>query len=502
MPYSFDPRNSLERVRKARDYVAGAARPFIVAFDANGIQSFVMASSRPMAMLGASETIKEFRAYVLDESDEKDGAVFAGGGRGMLLVRDEGKAQEVGAELEAKYREMTFGGSLAVAMAPYDPDDEAGSLKWIRAMQIVAKGEAVPPRASSLVELQGPLCDDCHRELGAMPSHRPEARAAGKKICERCHVMFQRGVEVRRDRSTGRTLGDLSRFNKVVALAADGNDMGALFGGLETLEQQAVASDAVAWIFLQAMERAARDHLGKGVVPLVAGGDDIKAFMGPEDLTGFVETLVEEIHRLSDELGTLGGVLEGKGARGRGLEGLGVGIGAVMAGASYPASRLVEYSNELEGRAKRHCKGKSPARSAMAFMNLSSGDELTEGGDEAMGEVAVFGVPDGWADPGSVPWDELLTKVEAFKGVPTRQRYSLLLNLQVLRESGGSDEFMNWFMYQVARHKDWRRYAKAVGVDWRDREAIAKGALPSRLVHDLARVMELRDEAARRMGLG
>lgn len=272
----------------------------------------------------------------------------------------------------------------------------------------------------------------------------------------------------RRLEDEARTLADLSHTNRVVAVSADGNDMGRLFSDLATLESMALASEAVRALFRGALEDAcAACTRGRGVVRLVAGGDDIRAFLGPEDLLAFVGAFAQAVAARGAALGTLGGALPGDG-----LARVGVGVGAALAGDSYPASQLMDAAHSMEREAKRICRG-GGVRSAFALLNLVSGEAQREGSATA--------------DAISLDQEEFARarrRAESLAGVPATQRQRVL----ELRRSVGPEELANAFRYQVARSGEWQAFLKAVGVDWRDPDAVA-AAVPLPLDEELARLV-------------
>jgi hypothetical protein len=465
----LDIRAIRERVQRARQQ--GGREPTLLAYDANAIQQFVTASSRPVAMRGASATVDEFDAG----HGAEPGCVFAGGGRGLLVVDGLDTAQERGGRLQTDFAARTFGGSLAVAFAPYRPDAEHASLRWLQQRLTVAKDEAPPPRPPGSGRV---LCEDCHEAWGTLRTTRTNASGL---VCGRCAAMADVG-RARRLADEAATLADLSQTNQVVALSADGNEMGRLFSALSSLEAVALASEAVRVLFRDALEDAARAcSRGHGVVPLVAGGDDIRAYLGPEDLLSFASTFAAAVSRRGEALGTLAGALPGDG-----LARVGVGIGAAMAGESHPASQLMSAAHALEKQAKRLCRDDG-ARSAFAFVNLLSGEALREG--EAPSNVVDL-------DPAA--FAAVRQRAEALASVPATQRQQVL----ELRRGVGPEEFANAFRYQVARSREWQAFLAATGVDFRDRAAVVASA-PAPFDEELARlVTKERGAEARRARQG
>lgn len=77
-PSWFSPSNSVNRVREALGTVGRA--PWLVGFEAVGIQDFIAANGRPLAMEGASRLVERFDREIRDASGAGSGGgtVFAG----------------------------------------------------------------------------------------------------------------------------------------------------------------------------------------------------------------------------------------------------------------------------------------------------------------------------------------------------------------------------------------------------------------------------------------
>ncbi len=455
----FDPEASRARVERA--LASAGANPQLVGFEAVGIQEFITANGRPVAMEGACRLIKQFDAGNLD-GPCSSGSVFAGGGRGLKLVPGD-QLEEVVEQLQTRFRELTWGGQLAIAHVPFDVGAQAESLRWLRMRLDGAKDRAHPPTVP-LPASASQICGDCRVRARATEYPGPEGP---QPACRRCAAVVRAG----RDSGAERwTFEEISNGGPIAVVSADGNNLGALFAGLRGLEEQALCSDLVKTIFESA--HAAACPRGKPFVAPVVGGDDVRVFLPPEELLGYVTTLANTVHDLSARL------------RGSGLphtirealKKLGVGVGAVVAPYHYPVHRLIDMAHDFEDAAKRACQ-EHGYRSAFDFVWLRSGEELSEG----LGALASADRSFGALELGKQDFEGYLARARAIRAVPTSQRGMIVGARMDLDE----DEFMNLFCYQIARSQPWQSWFDACDVEWHNRAEVAAN-LPDRRLLDLA----------------
>ncbi len=451
--------------------------PCLVGFEAVGIQELIAANGRPLAMQGASKLVDDFDEANRSEAPSAGGGgiIFAGGGRGLRVVSTAGAATAI-AELRRRYAETTCGGQLAVAMAPLDVAKPAASLRWLRLRLDGAKDRAEAPRVPVPPTHEG-RCTDCKiREIDGTYAG-PEGPVPACTLCAR---VVERGKRSAKQRWT---LEDLATEGSIAVVSADGNNLGALFAGLEDLAQNAACSELVRAIFMRAHTLALPGD-GRYVDPVV-GGDDIRVFLPPEHLLGYVTRLAGEVDALSRAAvadDRLPAVIT------QGLSKLGVGVGAVIAPYHFPASRLIDMAHELEDSAKKACL-RHGHRSAFDFSWLRSGQELSQG-LEALGEGNR---PD--ALPlGSEPWERYLAKARALRKVSSSQRSMLIQHDPRPHDDA---ELANLYRYQVVRHAEWKQWFEDCGVDWRDAAALASN-LPDRRLSDVADLLALAAKGASR----
>ncbi len=469
LQHSSGPRPAahLHRIREALQQ-AGES-PWLVGYDANAIQELVTAGSRPIVMGGASQAITDFDEREREHRPRRN--VFAGGGRGVSVVAGKARAEALARELSAEFRRCTVVGVLATAAVPLEPDNLRASLRWLRHKLDMAKDEAEPP-GGLLPDSDARACMNCHRYLA---SHLSERDGRQEPVCHRCHVM------TKQDRKSGErsiSLLDVSACERdgehrkrLAAVSADGNNLGAFFEQLETLEELAAASEVVNGIFKHANEQARQASADacravsglKDVeqVPLLTGGDDVRVFLPPSGLLAYVETLAREVETGAASVSELDGLLRPTTAAA--LRQLGVGIGAVIAEDHFPAGQLMQYAHALERRAKSICRAPAEGtRSAFDFEIITGSQTMSEDfeHERRRGERRPFSL-------NHAAWQRTRQLARALRALPTTQR-------RVLERAPSLEpaEFGNLFCAQVARSAAWQRWYESTGIDWRDPVAL------------------------------
>ena len=461
----FDPRPTRARVEQA---LLDAGPPHhLLGYEAVEIQDFIAANSRPVALEGASRLIREdFDAKNLEDVR----TVFAGGGRGLMVVSKK-EVSAVSHELHRRYRQITHGGQLAVADAPLLVEAQRESLRWLRMKLDGAKDRAPAPIAPLPTDFE--ICADCRVRAVQTDYRGPEHVLI--PVCKRC----ARVVEVGRSGGGARwTFEEISSDGSIALVHADGNNLGALFDDLTTLEEQALCSQIVSELFARAHQAACpRDT--PFIAPVV-GGDDIRVFLPSQALLPYVTTLARQLHELTAQL-------EARQLPKRmvqALRGVGVGVGAVVAPYHYPAQRLFHMAHELEDEAKRSCL-EHGYRSALSLVCLRSGEELSQG----VQTYAKQGGRPNTIELGTDEADRHLARAAALLKVPSSQRAMMISSRDELDDEV---EFINLFCYQLARNERWRAWFDTCNVDWRDRRAVAAN-LPDRHLLDLASLSEVPD---------
>ncbi len=474
------------------------ATPWLVGYDANGIQELITASGRPISMRGASEAILAFD----QEVSQGDLPIFGGGGRGVVLARSPEDAERRERTLVDRYRQITRGGVMATSAVPLERggDAEARSIRWLRHRLDLAKDEALPPRGD-LPDTKEAECAYCRGYRGVRPRKRDEAI---ELVCVQCDAMLDHGRAIGRE--TGERFGEMSQSIEgmapdgwIAVVSADGNNLGTLFESLGSLVELAVVSKAIAASFRAAQERAVEGIPEKKRLTLMTGGDDVRTFLPPGDLLHYVPALVGAVESaVAGHVRAASGLLSEKVVEQLGK--LGIGIGAVIAHVYYPAWRLVAYAHEFEDSAKAACR-KHGWRSGFDFAVVTTEDAMIGGPVRSLdpGDVRPLA-------PGTEQWDAALRKAHALAAIPSAQLTILAAAPADAAEAHAAStqdgkrrddadhggELGNLLRYQVARSKAWRDWYAACGADWRDpRQVFAHR--PTRDALELARLLAFQE---------
>jgi hypothetical protein len=470
-----DPKEIEARVIHALD--AAGADPWLVGYDANGIQELIAACGRPISMRGASEAILQFDQEVRDRAL----AIFAGGGRGIVLARS---AEDAGATARAfidRFRELTRGGVMAACWVPLQRggEAEARSIRWLRHRLEIEKDAARPP--------EGVLPDGKERECAYCRSYRgvrPRKRDTETElVCERCDAMLERGRRTgqqrgRRRGEMSRSIADIAEGGRIAVISADGNNLGTLFGSLHGLVALAVVSETIARVFTRAHEAALARVAEDRRVPLMTGGDDVRAFIPPSAVLRYVDALVEAVESgASEHARAIHTLISAETAELLGR--LGVGVGAVIANVYHPAWRLVDHAHALERSAKAACY-EHGWRSGFDFAVVTAEDSMTAEPDRTLLTHDIRPLP-----PRTERWRDALRNAEALGRIPAAQ-------LGVLAGGHGLDEaeLGNALCYQVARSRAWQAWYAACGIDWHTPAAVLEHR-PDRGSLELARLLAL-----------
>jgi hypothetical protein len=280
-----------------------------------------------------------------------------------------------------------------------------------------------------------------------------------------------------------RSIADIAEQGRIGVISADGNNMGMLFESLRGLVELAAVSEGVAAIFARAHEAALACVAADKCVPLMTGGDDIRAFLPPRAVLEYVEILVGAVESgASDYVRALRDLISTETARL--LGGLGIGIGAVIASVYYPAWRLVDHAHVLERSAKAGCLAHG-WRSGFDFAIVTAEDSMSVEPDRTSGTRDIRPL-----QPCTTGWRDKLHSAKALARIPSAQ-------LGVLAAASTLDaaEFGNALRYQVARSRAWQEWYSTCGVDWRDPDVVLERR-PDRGSLELARLLALQETRA------
>lgn len=439
----------------------------LVGYDITGIQELVFSSRRPRAIKSCSVLIKQLDESFKASLPANTCRIFSGGGRGLFLAASPDQARDLCKVIREKFAKELIHGNLVTEHVPLERSPSKGgpeaSITRLRQRMESAK-EAAIPYAGVYPAGRGDECEGC----GHWKAEKPwKAADYNETLCCACHQLMSKGKDLK-----GISFVDVAEDGFLAFVSADGNGFGTFFSSLKTLEAWAAASVAIHTIF-EGAHQAALETLKlrklKYLDP-VFGGDDIKVLMPPSALLKYVQTLVEHVYAGIREAGNLEGVLDSQ--QHRQFQSLGVGIGAIIADAKFPATRLRAYAQQLEDRAKSHRSTLgTPLRSTFDLEWLISYD-----GDAGITDAKQHS-PYLPADPGSETWNTLISQATALSKVPTSQ-----LTLIAQRHQYSEAEFDNLLRYQVARTTSWKHYFRDIQVDWTQAENVKRACPDTRLL--------------------
>ena len=462
-------------VKQLRDKVEARIRnvgatPYLVGYDANEIQDLIAGCSRLVAMRGASEAIRAFD----DEVRSRPLAIFAGGGRGRLLARSAEEAGSMAEALRERFHTMTVGGVAAISWVPVGAggDGEMRGLHWLRHRLELAKNAAPPPRIE-IPTSRETECACCRRYRATVESTRDDRP---ERVCARCYAMIDRGRKI--DRAMSQSIEDIAEDGWIAMVSADGNSLGALFDSLRGLVDTSLMSDVIREIFQRARDAALDAGGADKCVPLLAGGDDVRAFVPPSRAIAYVEKLVEVVEaEAARYAGELEGQLSSKTVEL--LRKLGIGVGVAIANVYCPSWRLMDLAHDLEDSAKTL----RTARSAMDFTIVTTEDALT-------GELVRSN------DLRPLSMDRESWKRERDRALLLSKVPKAQLGVLTSRAAESPEELANALRYQVARSPHWRDWYEACGVDWRDATRVFTER-PEQGALELSRLLELSQRGGR-----
>ena len=409
----------------------------LVSLDTDKIHGYVFDTNRLQEIRGASSILDTLNRRTMSEIAKKDYGgqkVFANGGAGLFLIEgDEARAEEYGQRIQREYRENTNGGAsitYAVQELPDGMDAWRADTRLEREM-LNYKLAQNKSEAPAIVELPShPFLSPCSA-CGTRNAEFRDSSEANDPASQRnryCNVCSQKRQEDRdikdsidiitdEHRRTGtieqnlihayawaRMIGGLSKeeydipvgterppdFNELRGITggkdylalvyADGNGMGQVFAGLETLEDVRDTAKTIDNAIYTAMSEAVTRHLqivpAEGNIPprfpfdmLMMGGDDM--------------TIVTPAPQALDVACTLAKTFQEK-TQGYGSEGKGftLSLGVVFAPVKYPFALLHDLAYDALKHAKKEGDNRKHLKSEYGdtyinFMSVTGSGSLS-----------------------------------------------------------------------------------------------------------------------------
>ena len=399
--------------KPAPDAKGDRRRLALVAFDADGIQSQVLASPRPVTIQGASHVLRSWDMRLQAGEDVPDAVVlFAGGGQAVLLSAEDA-AHEIEKRVASLFLSRTNGWPCTTASMSFTMDalsrgpglsghlpphladklplagvsfSEGGGFgACLASLHAVLRSHklAAKPHPFVIEETRKARCEEC----GTRTRTPTEPR-----LCEQCARNRAEGAHQKKDSGQARTFDELFGGRGGIAfMAVDGKGIGSVLQELRTMAQYATVSHRLHKAFELTGEgsRALGLPDGRYQIP-VAGGDDLLLVV-PSAWTSTAETGLGTEHnalRLTESIlqrieghfveQDLAPVFDSKRDQGilKKVCGIGAGAGVVIA-SHMPARFCFKYARELMVSAKSAVTGAPGARSAVDFALLAAGSPLS-----------------------------------------------------------------------------------------------------------------------------
>ena len=360
----------------------------LIATDPPGVQELVLASRRPLTVLGASAALAAWDA-ALEERPEL-ACVFAGGGQSLLLAPLD-QADAIVASLKAQFKETLFT-NLGAAVLPISgrelSDPRPGFGRLVEALHLLlraAQSDDARP-GMTLPQPGEKRCVECATRAGT------QATAQGA-VCLPCARFGDRGRTERQHwglEDHGSILDLLPPGQSHAAfLAIDGTGMGAALRRQDTLRDYHRFSRALHRAFdTRALRELMKSKLGiSRVLPVLRGGDDLLLiFQGrgaPEAALALLQSIEDTLRR---EL--------------PGESGLGAGAGLVLSG-HMTALDAMSLARKLVRSAKDGAK-LAKLRSGFDFEVVYGGAVLADSVEEMRAERTLPLPAFGASPPGSL----------------------------------------------------------------------------------------------------
>lgn len=392
--------------------------PYLVSFDTDRIKEYVFATDKLREIRGASALLNR-----LNDSGYMKGVikpicpdykeVFFAGGSGAVLVPTEEKAKEVIRTVEEAYRRETFTASITGAYLPLAPASETerfGQRMEVAGLRLREKKDQKARRTAVMIEPYMQPCAACER----YPATR-ESPVDNQPVCDSCHAKRE-AARGRADKAPDdlTELGKMSRPPDYIGfIYADGNQMGELLSQMTALSNYRELATGLDKLIRDSVNDSLNRHPlhGGAIRPydqLLVGGDDLMLVTTGD----FALEVALDIARRF-EIGSP--AVAGKP--------LTLGVGVVLAHASFPIAAFQRLASQLLKSAKRRCASENYATSVIDFMVVTAAgsSDVSALREEALTQKA-FAFPHGDREVRMTqrPYtldeaDKLFKQVKAFK---------------------------------------------------------------------------------------
>ena len=367
---------------------------YLVSFDTDRIKEYVFVTDKLREVRGASRLLTELNtARAIDAIQSicpECERVFFAGGSGAVLAPSQAKAEEIIAEVEALYRRETITGSITGACVPLTPATKThgfGKRMEAVALKLRQSKDEKACRTLMTIEPYTQPCAACERYPATRVSSIDQ-----QPVCESCYAK-RKAFDDYRERHDPSAPEDLNALGKLARppnylgfIYADGNNMGERLKGLEGVAQySSLATELNDLIERIVKESLALHAIRNGIRPyesLLVGGDDLMLVTAGDIALPIALAIAESFERGSPAALERAGLPNDKP--------LTLGVGVVLAHASFPIAAFQRLTAQLLKRAKRRCAEEMYRVSAIDFMVVTAAgsSDLNAVREEALTEQA------------------------------------------------------------------------------------------------------------------
>jgi putative intracellular protease/amidase len=341
--------------------------PYLVSFDTDRIKDYVFATDKLREIRGASTLLNR-----LNDPDYMKGVikpicpdykeVFFAGGSGAILAPTEEKAKEVIRAVEEAYRRETFTASITGACLPLAPALETkdfGQRMEVAGLRLREEKDRKGRRTAVMIEPYTQPCTACERFPATQVSPVDQ-----QPVCDSCHAKREAArSKAGKSPEDLNQLGQLSRPPDYIGFVyADGNQMGELLSQMSALSDYRKLATGLDKLIRDSVDDSLKQHPwhGGAIQPydqLLVGGDDLM-LVTTGDFA--LEAALDIARRFEAGSPAVAGRL------------LTLGIGVVLAHASFPMAAFQRLASQLLKSAKRRCAELQYATSAIDFMVVTA----------------------------------------------------------------------------------------------------------------------------------
>ncbi len=349
---------------------------YLVSFDTDRIKDYVFATDRLREIRGASYLLTELNESLTEIEIRKISPnyrrVFFAGGSAAVLVPSEDEAKQVVRAIEDLYWRKTYTGSITGTYIPLAPaTDTSGFGKRIEmaALKLRQAKDEKARRTLMAIEPYTQPCAACERFPAVRVSPVDQ-----QPICESCHAKREAFNEYRQKDDPSapedlNALGEVARpLGYVGFIYADGNRMGQWLNNMQSVEAYKAFATGVDGLISEAVNNAFDQHSHRNnVAPyerLLVGGDDLMLVTAGDIALSVALDIAEKFERGSPT------VL--KSAELRDTKPLTLGVGVVLAHASFPIAAFQRLAAQLMKKAKQRCTEVTYQESAIDFMVVTA----------------------------------------------------------------------------------------------------------------------------------